>query len=104
MNPNLDFQGFYSHFQTTSGQMTSLLGHFRSRGSYVVISCHVTATCELQPCGSSNVPKTGLTGFLQSLPGDFRSNDVTSGSLPVTWVACGHFLSHDYLLLRVTAL
>ena len=51
MNPNLDLQAFYSHFQGTSGQMTSLLGHFRSRG-----------------------------------------------------VACGHFLSRDFHLLRVTAL
>ena len=85
MNPNLDLQAFYSHFQATSGQMTSLPGHFRHVGSHVVISCHVTATsCELQPCRSSNVPKTLLIGLLQPLPCDFRSNDVTSGSLPVT--------------------
>jgi len=74
-------------------------GHARSRD---VISCHVTATsCELQPCRSSNVPKTRLIGLLQLLPGDFRSYDVHSGSLPVTW---RHFLSRDYHLLRVTAL
>ena len=29
----------YRHFQVTSGQMTSLPGHFRSAD---VISCHVT--------------------------------------------------------------
>jgi len=57
---------------------------FRSRD---VISCNVTATSsELQPCRSANVPKTWLTGLVQPLPGDFRSNDVTSGLLPVKWV------------------
>ena len=44
----------------------------------------MTATsCEYQPCRSSNVPKTSLEGLLQALPGDFRSDDVTSGYLPV---------------------
>ena len=68
--------------------MTSLPDHFRSRD---VIFCHVIATsCGLQQCTSSNVPKTWLTSLLRRLPGDFRSNDVTSGSLPVTR---HHFLS-----------
>ena len=44
------FSALYSHFQVTSGQMTSLpvtSGHLRSGD---VISCHVTASsCELQP-------------------------------------------------------
>ena len=72
MNPNLDFQAFYSHFQTTSGQMMSLPGHFRSRGSHVVIFCHMTtSSCELQPCRSSNVSKIWPIGLLQPLPGDF---------------------------------
>ena len=63
--------------------MTSLPGHFWSRH---VISWHVTATsCELHPCRRSKVPKTLLMGVLQPLPGDFRSNDVTCGSLPVTY-------------------
>jgi len=66
----------WCHFRVTSN-------HVRSRD---VISCHVTATsCLLQPCKSSNVPKTRPIGLLQPLPGDFRSNHVTSGSLPVTW-------------------
>jgi len=57
--------------------MTSLPGHFRSRE---VISCDITATtCKLQPCRSSNVHRTWLIRLLQPLPGDFRSNDVTSG-------------------------
>jgi len=130
----------YSHFQATSGQMTSLLAHFRSpkitwrhflsrdcllwaiglkesrcavparfrpfaatsrwlpvkwrhfRVTFVhlrschVIFCHVTASSsELQPCGKWNVQYMWVFGPLQPLPGHFRSNDVTSGSLPETW-------------------
>jgi len=64
-----------------SNDVTS--GHLRSRN---VISCHVTASsCELQPCRKWNVRYTPVFGLLQPLPGEFRSNDVTSGSLPVTW-------------------
>ena len=85
MNPKLHLEAFYSHFKVTSGQMTSLpvtSGHFRSRD---IISCHVTATsCELQPCRSSNVPKTSLIGLLQPVQGGFRLNEITSGSFPVT--------------------
>jgi len=146
--PKVNLYAFYSHFQGTSGQMTSLLGHFRSRDGHLlrvsalskikptenstytptatsswlpvkwrhfrvtfgnmrsrdVISCHVTATsCELQPCKSSNVPKSRLIGFythfqatsgqMTSLPGHFRSREVT-------W---RYFLSLDGHLLRVTA-
>jgi len=65
------------------------------------IYCDVTATsCELQPCRSSNVPKTqvfdllepvaGPSNKLMSLPGHFQTNYVTSGSHPVTW---GHVMS-----------
>jgi len=55
-----------------------------------IISCHVTASsCELQPCRQSNTTKMPVFGFLQPLPGDFRSND-TSVSLPVT---LGHVTS-----------
>ena len=76
--------------------------HKRSRH---VISCHVTATfCDLQPSRSSNVLKTWLVRLLQPPPGDFRSNDVTSGSLPTREVTRRHFLSCDSDLLRVTAL
>jgi len=60
-------------------------GHVRSRD---VIFRHVTATLfELQPCRSSNVPKTQLISLLQplgvsfgqmtSLPGHFRSGEIT---------------------------
>jgi len=64
----------------TSLRVTSV--HLRSSD----ISCYVTATSfELQPCRKSNEQYTPVFGLLQPLPGDFRSNDVTSGSLPVTW-------------------
>jgi len=69
------------HLRVTSGDL-------RSR---YVISCYVTASsCELQPCRESNAQYTPVFGVLQPLPGDFRSNDVTSGSLMVTW---GHTTS-----------
>jgi len=135
------FSAFSSHFQVTSGQMTSFPCHFRSPevtwrqfmsrdcfllwatalyevkctvyasfwpstatsrwlpfkwrhfrvtsghlSSRDVISCHVTAfSCGLQPCKEWNVQYTSVFGLLQPLPGDFRSNDLTSGSLPVIW-------------------
>jgi len=77
----------WRHFRVTSG-------HLRSCD---VISCHVTASfCELQPSWKWNVQYTQVFGPLQALPGDFRSNYVTSGSLsftyghvillPVTWL------------------
>jgi len=62
-------------FRVTSGRV-------RSRD---VISCHVTTTCEFLPCRSSNVPKIRLIRLLRPLPGEIRRNDVTSGSVPVTW-------------------
>jgi len=77
------FLAFYNHFLVTLGQMTSFPGHLRSCD---VIFCHVTASsCELQPCRKWNVHHTEVFGLLKPLPGDFRSNDVTSGSLLVTW-------------------
>jgi len=84
------FSAFYSHFQVTSDELTSLpvtSGQLRSRD---VISCHGTASCEQQPCRNSNARYTPVFGLLQPLPGDFWSNDVTSGSLPLTW---GHATS-----------
>ena len=61
MYPKLDLLAFYSHFQVTSGQVTSLRvtsGHVRSRD---IISSHETATfCELQPCRSQTYPKLDI--------------------------------------------
>jgi len=66
----------WHHFRVTSG-------HIRSRD---IISCHVTpSNCELQPFRKLNVQYTLVFGLLQALEGEFRSNDVTSWSLPVTW-------------------
>jgi len=85
------FSAFYSLFQVTSGQMTSLSGHLRHLRSRNVISCHVaTSSYELQGCRKWNIQYTPVFDLLQPLPGDFRSNDVTSGSLPVSW---GHVTS-----------
>jgi len=80
------FSAFYSPFQVTYAQMTSLPDHFWSPGTRDVISFHVTASsCEVELCRKWNVQYTPVFGLLQPLPGDFRSNDVTSGSLLVTW-------------------
>jgi len=80
------FSAFLSHFQLTSGQMTSLPAHFRSPAVRDVISSHVTASsCELQPCRKWNVQFAHVFGLPQPLPGDLRSNDITSRFMPVTW-------------------
>ena len=80
------FSALYSHFQLTSGQMTSLPDRLWSPVFTWVVSCHVTASSrELQPCRKWNVQYMPVFGPLQPLPFDFRLNNVTSGSLPVTW-------------------
>jgi len=80
------FSALYRHFQVTSGKWRHLRvtsGYLKSRD---IISCHVTASsCELQPCRKWSVQYMPVFGPLEPLPGDFRSNVFTSGSLPVTW-------------------
>jgi len=67
--------------------MTSLpsrevtLHHFLSRDGHLL---RVTALEELKRTQNSTYR------FLHPFPGDFRSNEVTSGSLPVMW---GHATS-----------
>jgi len=95
-----EFSAFYSHFHVTSGEMTSLPGplwspevtwrHFLSRPPY----------CELQPCRKWRVQYTRVFGLLQFLPGDFWSNDITTGSLLVTW---RHVTTFPVTLLPPTA-
>jgi len=81
----------WRHFRVTSG-------HLRSCD---VISCHVTAFyCVLQRWREWNVQYMQVFGRLQPLQGDFRSNDVTSGSLQVTW---GHVTSFTVTCLPPTA-
>ena len=95
-----EISAFYSYFQVTFGQMTSLLAPFRSHD---IISCHVIDSFVLQPCRKSNAPKTRVLGILQqmtSLPGQMTSLPGHSRSRQVTW---RHFLSRDFLL-RATAL
>ena len=71
----------WHHFRVTSG-------HLRSRD---VIFCHVSASSfEPLPCRKWNAQYTRVFNLLQPLPDDCRSNDVTSGSLLVTW---GHVTS-----------
>jgi len=75
----------YSHFKVTTGPMTSLSGHFRSPEVTWRHFLSVAASFwHLQPCKTWNVQHSPVFSLLQPLPGDFRSNDVTSGSFPVT--------------------
>jgi len=88
------FSAFYSLFQVTSGQMTSLPVTFRHLRPRDVIFCHLTvSSCEQQPCRKSNAQYTPVFNLLQPLPGDFLSNDDTSGSLRSPQVTWRHFLS-----------
>jgi len=74
----------WRHFCVSSNHLTS----------YDIICCHVTvSSCELQPFRNWNVQYTGVFGLLQPLPGDFPSNDVTSG----------HLRSRDVIFCHVTA-
>jgi len=85
------FSSIHSRFQVTSGQITSIQGHFMYLRSRDIISCPVTASsCELHYCRKWNVQYTPVFGLQKPLPGHFRSSDVSSGSLPVT---CGHMTS-----------
>jgi len=81
------FSAFYSHFQVTSGEMTSLPGHFRLP-EVRDISCHVTAyCCELQLVGSERYSACHFSAFhshfqvtsvqMTSLPGHLRLPEVT---------------------------
>jgi len=66
--------------------MTSFPDHFRSRE--VTWHLFLSRDCQLlqvTDLSSSNVHKTWLIGLLQPHTGDFRLNDVTSGTLPVMW-------------------
>jgi len=85
------FSAFYSHFQMTSCQMTSLPGHFRSPAvAWRHFLWRAASSCELHPCRKWNIQYTPVFGLLQTVPGDFRWNVVTSGALPVPW---GHVTS-----------
>jgi len=64
----------------------------------------VTASGKLQPCRKSNAQYTPVSENLQPHPGDFLSNDVTSGHFRSPEFTWRHLLSPDYLLLRAKAL
>jgi len=76
------FSALYSHFQVTSGQMTSLPGHIWS--PEITWRHFLSRHCilrELLPCRKWNVQYMPVFGPLQPLPGNFRANDVTSGHI-----------------------
>jgi len=92
--PKREFSTFYSDFLVTSGEITSLPHHFRSRD---ILSCHMTATAaSYSPVGAQTYPKPKflafyshflvISGQMTSFPGHFRSREVT-------W---RHFLSRDW--------
>jgi len=85
---NVQYMAVFNPLQPLPGDFRSkdsLPSHFQSPEVKLVISWHVTASSwELQPCRNWNVQGMPVFGLLHPLPGDFRSNDVTSGSLPVT--------------------
>jgi len=96
---------FHSHFQVTSGQMTSLPGHFRSPEvtwrRFLSRDClHLRATalqgvkCTVYTFSSFYSHFHVTSGQMTSLPGHFRLPEAT-------W---RHFLSRDCFLQRATAL
>jgi len=64
-----------------------------TRGQVTSFSDMTAFCCELQPCRKSNAQYKRVFGLLQPIPGDFRSNDITSG----------HQRSRDIISCHVTA-
>ena len=84
---------FYSLVQATSGEMTSLAGHFPSRPAPYVISCNMTGnSCEVQPCRAEMHPKHELSALYSLL-------QATSGEM--TLLLC-HFRACDVIFCHVT--
>jgi len=99
------FSAFYSHFQVTFSQMTSLPGHFphlrprerhfQSRDSPPAIHSLVgNEMLRIRPFSAFYRHFQVTSGQMTFLSGHFRSPEVT-------W---RHFPSHDCLLLRAIAL
>jgi len=96
-NSTRKFLAFHSHFQVTSGQMTWLPSHFQSpEVTWRHFLSRDASSFEPQPCRKWNAQYTRVISLLQPLQGDFRSNDVTSGSLTITW---GHVTSFPFTWL-----
>jgi len=82
-----EFSDFYSHLQLTSGQMTSLLGHFRSADvmRFLVALLPRTASYSLVGIEIYNIREFSTfhshfkvtSGQIMSLPGHFRLPEVT---------------------------
>jgi len=87
-----EFLAYYSHFLVTCGQMTSLPGDLQSpEVTWRHFLSHDCLFLRVKPCRKWNAQNMRVFGLLQPLPGDFQSNDVTSGWLSVTW---GHTTSY----------
>jgi len=92
------FSAFYSHFQLTSGQMTSLPGHFRS---LEVTWRHFTSRDGLL------LRATALQEVKHTVHASFQPSTATSRWLPVKWrhfwVTSGHLRSQNVIFCHVTA-
>jgi len=81
-----EFLALYSYFHVTSGQMTSLLGNFRSRE--VTWRHFLSRDCLLLRVTTLLVLKRNKNPSLRhstALPRGFWWNDINFGSLAVTW-------------------
>jgi len=92
---NAQYTRVFGLLQPLAGDLRS---SYNTSGSLPVtwgretFSCHVTPSyCEHKPCRKWYVQYPRLS-LLHALPSDFRWNDVTSWSLPVTWVHVTSFL------------
>ena len=89
--PKLDLYAFYSHFHVTSGQMTSLLDHYRSLPVAYLIFYHMAATsASYSQVGAQTSPKLVLYAF-------YSHFQVTFGQMTHFWVTSGHFRSRDVI-------
>jgi len=92
-----EFLAFYSHFLVTSGQMTSLPGHFCHLRSRAVNFCQVTASHAIYSLVGNEV--YSIREFLA-----FYSHFVvTSVQWRQFWVTFGRLRSRDVLSSHVTA-
>jgi len=94
----LKFSAFYNHFQVSSGEMTSLSGHFWSPE---ITWCHfLSRDCFL-------LRATTLWEVKCTVKATVRPSTTTSRWLPVKWsplqVTSGHLRSRDFISCHVTA-
>jgi len=98
-----EFSAICSHFQVTSVKSRRFRVTSDQLRTCDTISCNVTNSCELRLCWKWNAQCARVFGFQQPLPGDFQSNDVTSGHFRSPEVMWHHFLSVTASYCRVSA-